>query len=108
MDTSAMAHKAMTEVEKEKTQKEGQCFECCKQGHLAWNCPDQKPRAQSVEVTETPTEEGKKEGAKALTPAEVVKWLQQSSNKDKEAFIKAMSEAGEELGFLEAWMLELS
>jgi hypothetical protein len=40
MDTSAIAHKAITEADKEKHRKEGHCFECSKQGHMAWDCPD--------------------------------------------------------------------
>jgi hypothetical protein len=40
MDTSVVACKAMTEVEKEKHWREGRCFECSKQGHLACDCPD--------------------------------------------------------------------
>jgi hypothetical protein len=35
MDTSAVARKAITEADKEKHQKEGRCFECSKQGHMA-------------------------------------------------------------------------
>ena len=96
-----MVHKATTEAEKEKAWKEGQCFECSKQGHLAQNCPDRKPRTWSAEVTEAPTT-AKVEEIKAPTPAEIAKWLQQSSSKDKEAFIKAMAEGGEDMGFLEA------
>ena len=44
----------------------------------------------------------KVEEIKASTPAEIAKWLQQSSSEDKEAFIKAMAEGGEDMGFLEA------
>jgi hypothetical protein len=35
MDTSAVTHKVTTKADKEKHQKEGQCFECSKQGHMA-------------------------------------------------------------------------
>ena len=101
IDTSAIARKATTKVEKEKARKEGRCFECGKQGHLTQNCPDRKPRTRSAEVTEVPTS-AKVEEIKAPTPAKIAKWLQQSSNKDKEAFIKAMAEGGEDMGFLEA------
>jgi hypothetical protein len=55
IDTSAVAWKATTEAEKEKCKKEGQCFECGKQGHLAWNCPDQKPCAQATVTEESNT-----------------------------------------------------
>jgi hypothetical protein len=40
MDTSVVTHKAITEADKEKHRKEGHCFECSKQGHMAWDCPD--------------------------------------------------------------------
>jgi hypothetical protein len=40
MDTSAVARKAITEADKEKHRKEGRCFECSKQGHMARDCPD--------------------------------------------------------------------
>jgi hypothetical protein len=40
IDMSTVTRKATMEAEKEKCKKEGQCFECGKQWHLAWNCPD--------------------------------------------------------------------
>jgi Retrotransposon gag protein len=43
MDTSAVARKATTDAEKEQHRKEGRCFECSQQGHLARNCPNRKP-----------------------------------------------------------------
>jgi hypothetical protein len=43
MDIS-MAHKATTEVEKQKHHQEGRCFECSQQGHLTQNCPLKKNR----------------------------------------------------------------
>jgi hypothetical protein len=43
MDTSAVARKATTDAEKEQHQKEGRCFECSQQGHLARNCLNWKP-----------------------------------------------------------------
>jgi hypothetical protein len=39
MDTSAIACKATTEAEKQRSQQEGCCFKCGKRGHLAWACP---------------------------------------------------------------------
>jgi hypothetical protein len=40
MDMLAVAYKAITKADKEKHQKEGHCFECLKQGHMAWDCLD--------------------------------------------------------------------
>jgi hypothetical protein len=40
MDTSAVAHKVITEADKEKHRKVGHCFECLKQGHMAQDCLD--------------------------------------------------------------------
>jgi hypothetical protein len=40
MDTSAVVHKAVMEAKKEKHRREGCCFECSRQGHLARDCPD--------------------------------------------------------------------
>jgi hypothetical protein len=40
MDMSAVAQKAITEADKEKHWKEGHCFKCSKQGHMAQDCPD--------------------------------------------------------------------
>src|SRR3981081_748365 len=52
MDTSAgVARKATTEAEKQKHRQEGRCYECSKQGHLARNCPDKKPRARATTST---------------------------------------------------------
>jgi hypothetical protein len=42
MDTSAVVHKTSSNKEKEEYRKEGQCYECGKQGHLMCNCPNQK------------------------------------------------------------------
>ena len=44
MDTSAVAHKANMDKEKEEYRKTGRCFECSKQGHLTHICPAKKGR----------------------------------------------------------------
>ena len=99
IDTSAAIRKATTKAEKEKARKEGRCFECRKQGYLAQNCPDRKPQVRTTEVEEV-TE--KKEEVKTPSPANITKWLWSSSEEDKASFIKAMAEAGEDMGFLKA------
>jgi len=48
MDTSAAARKVNTDKEKEEYHKTGRCFECGKQGHLAWVCPTKRNRQNPV------------------------------------------------------------
>ena len=62
MDTSA--RKATTEEQKKKFCAEGRCFECKRQGHMAWDCPTKKTKVCSAEITEI-KEGDKKEGAQA-------------------------------------------
>ena len=99
MDTSATTRKATTEAEKEKLRKEGRCFECGKQGHLTRNCPDRKPRVRTAKTEETTL---KVEEVKTPSPTDIANWLRNSTKEDKASFIKAMAEAGEDMGFLEA------
>jgi hypothetical protein len=50
MDTSA--GKATTEEQKAKFCREGRCYECERQGHLARDCPSKKSKARGVELTD--------------------------------------------------------
>ena len=50
-----------TEDDAEKCQKEGQCFTCNKQGHIARNCPDKKKKPQ-VKARKAETEDSGAEG----------------------------------------------
>ena len=50
MDTSA--GKATTEEQKAKFCKEGHCYECKRQGHMARDCPSKKSKACGVELTD--------------------------------------------------------
>ncbi len=53
MDTSMTAWKAITKADKEKYRKEGCCFECDKQGHIARNCPSKKAHAHMIKTPDT-------------------------------------------------------
>jgi len=105
MDTSA--GKATTEEQKKKHREEGRCYECSKQGHLARNCPDRKPRVRSAEVSEE-VEETSKKGAPP-TPAwrmqDMIARAMKFTDEEREAFIQGLQEEEEETedpGFLEA------
>jgi hypothetical protein len=50
MDISA--GKAMTEKQKAKFHKEGHCYKCERQGHMARDCPSKKSKACGVKLTE--------------------------------------------------------
>jgi hypothetical protein len=108
MDMSAVARKATTETEKEKYQKEGWCFECGKQGHMVWDCPDWPCRPACAHATDTTTKIRSQEGKASYGPKELASFLKQLNDEDKDSFIKVMQEEGEELGFQDAWMTWLS
>ena len=55
MDTSA--GKAITEEQKAQFCKEGRCYECNKQGHMARDCPSKKSKARSAELTDLSKQE---------------------------------------------------
>jgi hypothetical protein len=112
MDTSAVARKAITKADKEKHRKEGCCFECSKQGHMARDCPDRprpwRPaRVHAADATDA-TEIGSQEESTSYGPKELASLLRKLSEDDKDSFIKAMQEEGEEMGFQDAWMTWLS
>jgi Retrotransposon gag protein len=102
MDMSAVARKATTKTEKEKYQKEGRCFECGKQGHMVQDCLDRPRRPARARATDTTTEIGSQEGKTSYGPKELASFLKQLNDEDKDSFIKAMQEEGEELGFQDA------
>jgi Retrotransposon gag protein len=99
MDTSAdTIRKAVTDADKLKHRQEGRCYECSKQGHVARNCPDRKPRARKTEVedvNETKAATGKVEN---LDDGETLAdYALKLSDDSREAFIrKIMGTSGED------------
>ena len=105
MDTSAAAQKAITEADKEKYRKEGCCFECDKQGHIARNCPSKKAHARTARTpntsetasvaSETPTEE--------TSTASIASQISKLTDEERDELIAAMQgfKEGEE-GFQDA------
>jgi len=100
MDTSATARKAITEADKEKYRKEGCCFECDKQGHIARNCPSKKACARAIKTPET------SETASVISEAfteetsttSIASQISKLTNKERDELIAAMQgfEEGEE------------
>jgi hypothetical protein len=101
MDTSAITQKAITKADKEKHQKEGHCFKCSTQGHMAWDCPDQPHQPACMCATDT-IEIGSQEGNTSYGPKELASLLRKLSEDDKDSFIRAMQEGGEDMGFQDA------
>jgi hypothetical protein len=91
-----LGHVSTTKEDPETQRKEGRCFTCNKQGHLARNCPDKptkkrKTKARTAEVmdsetiTETPTEE--------MDPETYVRLGKSLNKEDKLTILKMAIEA---------------
>jgi len=50
------------DAEKQKHREQGRCYECSKQGHIARNCPDRKPKVKAT------SSEPKAQGSKEESP----------------------------------------
>ncbi len=106
MDTSA--GKATTEEQKKKFWAEGRCYECERQGHMAWDCPTKKTKVWSTEITEV-QEEDKNEGAQAQSSYSVqdmIIYTTKFLDDERLAFILGLQKEDKDdkdLGFLEAW-----
>ncbi len=105
MDTSAAAQKAITKADKEKYRKEGHCFKCDKQGHIARNCPSKKACAHTTRtpntsktasvVLETPTEK--------TTTSSIASQISKLTDEERDKLIVAMQGFKEEgMGFQDA------
>jgi len=105
MDTSAAAQKAITKADKEKYKKEGRCFKCDKQDHIARNCPSKKAHTCTVRtpdasettsiISEAFTEE--------TTTTSIASQISKLTDKERDELIAAMQgfKEGEE-GFQDA------
>jgi hypothetical protein len=112
MDTSTVIYKVSSNKEKEEYHKEGCCYECGKQGHLACDCPNcknhqQQSRAHANKLDKAPTAnliEFDDEGMAMDTPetlsvaARVLHFSEQECNE----FMDYMQKNGEDLDFQDA------
>jgi len=106
MDTSA--GKATTEEQKAKFRKEGRCYECERQGHMARDYPSKKPKAHSVELMDMSKQDIIDDLANwpAWSVTDMIVRAAKFSEEERTAFIQGLQEDEErtdDLGFLEAW-----
>jgi hypothetical protein len=92
--------KATTDAEKEQHRKEGRCFKCSQQGHLARNCPKRPPRPPRARAV---TEDKKGEEDKTseppgddLTARKAAKAILSLNENQRAAFIRAMVDGGQD------------
>jgi hypothetical protein len=114
MDTSAVVRKASSNKEKEEYRKEGRCYECGKQGHLARDCPNRKnrqqqqPRACATKAEKNQTgnliEFEDDDGSTTDTPEtlSVAARVLRFSEKERDEFMDYMRKNGEDLDFQNA------
>jgi hypothetical protein len=106
MDTSA--GKATTEEQKTQCRKEGHCYECNKQGHMARDCPSKKSRAHSAELMDMSKQEiiDDLPGRPTWSVTDMIARAAKFSEEERTAFIQGLQEDDEETtddpGFLEA------
>jgi hypothetical protein len=106
MDTSA--GKATTEEQKAKFRKEGRCYECERQGHMARDCPSKKSKARGAELTDLSKQEIKDSLAErsSWSVTDMIARAAKFSEEERTAFIQGLQDDDEETtndpGFLEA------
>jgi retrotransposon gag protein/zinc knuckle protein len=98
MDVST-ARKATTDVEKQKHQQEGRCFECSQQGHLARNCPLKKNRpcinrAFSSVVDDRSVAGTEESDLQSVTS--MASRVKEMTDKEKDEFIRLINDDGEQ------------
>jgi hypothetical protein len=104
----------MTDAEKQEHRGKGQCFECSKQGHIAHNCLNRKPRVNVKTTTDTvissnasvisdPPDYMSNVGDTEMTNGNTLAdFALKLSTEERDAFVKRMMTGGEDMGFLDA------
>jgi hypothetical protein len=71
---------------------------------MAWDCSDQPRQPAHMHATDTTdmTEIGSQEGNTSYGPKELASLLRKLSEDDRDSFIGAMQEEGEDMGFQDA------
>jgi hypothetical protein len=105
MDTSA--GKATTEEQKVKFRKEGCCYECERQGHMARDCPSKKSKAHGAELTDLSKQEIIDSLAErpSWSVTDMIARAAKFSEEERTTFIQGLQEDEEmtdDLGVLEA------
>jgi hypothetical protein len=86
--------KVTTEAEKARLLKEGRCFECQRQGHIARNCPNKKRRSDTrmaqaeAQGSDDPPVQDKKVENKLASPQEIIKAMHALDNTDYDELSK--------------------
>ena len=97
VDVITKVYKSMTDKERTKLMKKGLCFQCCKAGHLSWDCPEKKGKAMTPQATATTstliTAAPKKMMAKELT-AHIRSLTALLSNEEKTEFYDEAEKEG--------------
>ena len=100
IDTSATIRKASTEKEKKQYYKQGHCFHCSRQGHIARNCPNKQPKVKTTSSSTT-TEEAKPLAYKGLDKGDALaEYALKLTDEERTVFIKKV--AGEDEDFQNA------
>ena len=105
MDTSA--GKATTEEQKAKFRKEGRCYECERQGHMARDCPSKKSKAHGAELMDMSKQDIIDDLASQSnwSVTDMIARAAKFSEEERTAFIQGLQEDEEttdDPGFLEA------
>ena len=105
MDT--LAGKATTEEQKVKFHKEGRCYECERQGHMARDCPSKKPKVRSAELTDLSKQDIIDDLANRppWSVTDMIVRATKFSEEERTTFIQGLQDdedTTDDLGFLEA------